>query len=407
MTEPLPIRVALLTTSVEFGGIEQVVLNLLDHMEPGVQLYPVVFTRTDTADSIFFEELRARRVVHEALIVNNVRPVYVANPLVNLRQALAIFRRERFDLVHCHGYRANMFGVMLAKSCGIPAVATCHGYIPNDRKLRFYRALDGHLLRRFTRVVAVSPAMKDELVSDRGVDAARIDVIPNAVAEVSPSERERRRRDMRARLQVRDGGFVFGYVGRLSPEKGVEHFLAAARLLAGRGVRARYLVVGDGPDRPRLEGLASEMPTSEVTFAGFQRDTDSWFAAMDAFVLPSLTEGTPVALLQAMAHGLPAIASNVGGVPAVIAHLDTGLLVPPGEPDRLADAMARVLEQPETGRGLATRARESIARRYGTQEWIARTVGVYRSVTGRPSSSMFRNGQIGPRTTSVSETNPL
>jgi glycosyltransferase involved in cell wall biosynthesis len=212
---------------------------------------------------------------------------------------------------------------------------------------------------------------------------------------------------MRARLQVRDGGFVFGYVGRLSPEKGVEHFLAAARLLAGRGVRARYLVVGDGPDRPRLEGLASEMPTSEVTFAGFQRDTDSWFAAMDAFVLPSLTEGTPVALLQAMAHGLPAIASNVGGVPAVIAHLDTGLLVPPGEPDRLADAMARVLEQPETGRGLATRARESIARRYGTQEWIARTVGVYRSVTGRPSSSMFRNGQIGPRTTSVSETNPL
>lgn len=394
MTAHRPLRVALLTTSVEFGGVEQVVLNLLDHMEPGVELFPVVFTRTETADSTFFRRLRDKRVAHELLLMNALRPVYIANPIANVRQALTVFRRERFDLVHCHGYRANAFGALIARLCGIPAVATCHGYILTDRKLRAYKSLDTRILRLFARVVAVSGRMREDLVAD-GLDPARVEVITNAVADVRPEDRVRARGEMRRRLGVRDDEIVFGYVGRLSSEKGPGHLLRAARLLTDRGVRARYVLLGDGPERAALEAAAAQLGLGDaVHFAGFQSETASWYAAMDVFVLPSLTEGTPVALLEAMAHGLAPIASKVGGVPAVVSHMDNGMLVEPGDDVALAAAMADVAGRVDHRASLAARARESVARRYGMRDWIARTIAVYRGAVSSHSAAHVRGEQV-------------
>jgi len=296
--------------------------------------------------------------------------------------------------VHCHGYRANMFGLVIAKLCGIPAITTCHGFIRNDRRLRFYNALDTKMQGLFSRVIAVSARMRDDLVAG-GLDPARVEVITNAVAEVPPEHQARQRQETRRSLGIGDDELVFGYVGRLSIEKGPDNLVRAAQLLRTRGVRARYVVIGDGPERRALESAATELGLADdITFAGFQLETGPWYSAMDAFVLPSLTEGTPVALLEAMAHGLAVVATAVGGVPAVISHLENGVLVEPGSVEALATAMGDVAGGADLRAALGARARQTIARTYGIRDWIARTVAVYGSVAGRRPSQAVREEPV-------------
>jgi glycosyltransferase involved in cell wall biosynthesis len=377
-------RVALLTTSVEFGGIERVLLNLVQHIEPGVELIPVVFTRTDVKESNFFDRLRALGVSHETLSVNSIRPEAVLSPLVNFGQLVALVRKRRFDLIHSHGYRADIFALPVATCCGIPVVSTVHGLIANDRRLRLNNALDRYLLRFFTRVIAVSTAIKDDLVA-HGVRADRVQVIANAVTSVRADDAPNTRQKVRADLGIGEGDFVFGYVGRLSREKGVHYLIdAAAQLVHGRpGIR--LLIVGDGPERSALEAAALvDGLRDKVTFAGFQSDTSPWYAAMDAVVLPSLTEGTPMTLLESMASGLPAIASRVGGVPAVITHGDSGILVEPGDVRDLHRAMATIAGDAQLRLRIAQNARQTIQENYNVENWVRTIVAVYGAALADP-----------------------
>jgi glycosyltransferase involved in cell wall biosynthesis len=216
------------------------------------------------------------------------------------------------------------------------------------------------------------------------VDAGRIHVIPNAIGEVATAHSAERRSAIRARFGIGDRDFVFGYVGRLSEEKGPAHLVRAAAEV-GRSRALRLLVLGDGPLRAGLEAAAARAGLAgRAVFAGFQRDPAEWYPAMDAFVLPSITEGTPVALLEAMAHGIPVIASGVGGVPAVVSHDRSALLVPPGDPAALAGAMEALASSPELARTLAGAARQIVEQRYGVSGWIREIVDVYdQSLTRR------------------------
>jgi glycosyltransferase involved in cell wall biosynthesis len=384
MTMGRPMRVALLATSVEFGGIERVLLNLVQHMEPGVELVPLVFTRTDIKETSFFDRLQALGVSPEMLYVNSIWPQLVLNPLVNLGQIIALVRKRGFDLIHSHGYRADAFALPAAKCCAVPVVSTVHGLIGNDSRLRLYNAIDRRILRFFTRVIAVSGAIKDDLLAHR-VSADRVHVVANAVTPVPENDARAARREMRADLGIGESDFVFGYVGRLSPEKGVRYLIDAAAQLAAARSGIRLLIVGDGSDRGQLEQAAQDGALrGRVTFAGFQSDTSPWYSAMDVLVLPSLTEGTPMTLLESMAIGVPAIASRVGGVPSVVADGDNGILVEPGSARDLHQAMARVAIDTALRVRIAEHARQSIREHYNVQSWIRQTVAVYDAALSNP-----------------------
>ena len=380
MASRRPLRVALLATSVEFGGIERVLLNMVQHMDREVELVPVVFTRTDTSTNSFFDRLRALAVPYETLYVNSTPPHGILSPVVNLVQALRLVRKGGFNLIHSHGYRADVFAIALSKLTRTPVVSTVHGFIGNDWRLRFYNALDARVLRAFSQVIAVSAPMKAELVA-HGVSPDRVHVIANAVAEVPPDDRLSARGDSRRRLGITEAEFVFGYVGRLSDEKGVGYLLEAVRTLAADCEQSRIVIVGDGPARGELESAAADpLLKGRVMFAGFQRDTASWYSAMDALVLPSLTEGTPMALLEGMAAGLPVIASRVGGVPDVVAG-EEGILVAPGDVAELRAAMTKILRDPVLRAGMSDRARLCIRNRYGLRSWVRQTLAVYAAAT--------------------------
>jgi glycosyltransferase involved in cell wall biosynthesis len=157
-----------------------------------------------------------------------------------------------------------------------------------------------------------------------------------------------------------------GTVARLSPEKGIHHLLYAHSILQARGITIRLVLVGDGPQRGELEALAKTLGiSSNVEFLGFQDNVETFLSTFDFFVLPSMTEGIPLSLLEAMANGLPVVATKVGGIPEIVVHQESGLLVPPGQPEALAYAMSQLIQDPGEAERLARNAENRIRERFG------------------------------------------
>ncbi|MGH8542281.1 MAG: glycosyltransferase family 4 protein [Gammaproteobacteria bacterium] len=370
------IRVALLATVVDFGGIESVLLTLLRHMGPGVKLFPLLFTRRDKKANYFFESLDALNVPYDTIYVDTSRYKYV-NPIRNISETIARFRKQRFDLIHSHGYRADLIGLVIAKYFSLPIVSTCHGFISIDQRLSLYNKLDIFLLRYFNRVIAVSERMKIDLV-EKGIDDIQIQVITNAVSEQTRSDTAAIRREMRARMGIGNEEFVFGFVGRLSEEKGLAYLVEAMKQRSKRDDPWRLVLLGEGAHRSVLDQAIRDAGIEgKVFFAGFQNSTVAWYPMMDAFVLPSLSEGTPMALLEAMTNGLPIIATSVGGIPAILSCGENGILVPPTDPYALLDAMRSVAENKELRDRLSTGAIRSIRRHYSVGNWITKVAEVY------------------------------
>ena len=369
-------RVAVLATAVDFGGIEKVLLTLFRHMEHDVELLPIVFTRSDGRSQSFFDQLARLGTPTRTLYVDRSRLKYL-NLVRNIVEAIAVLRRERVDVIHSHGYRADLIALVVSRLLRIPVVSTCHGFTPIDRRLAFYSGLNVILLRRFSRVMAVSARMRDDLVG-HGLKPERVAVVTNAVERVSESSFQSARQDVRTRLRIGGHELVFGYVGRLSDEKGLEHLLNALALRAPSARPWRLLIVGDGPRRQDLEQITARAGLAErVTFVGFQSDASPWYAAMDVFVFPSLTEGTPLALLEAMVRRLAVVATAVGGVPAIISDRVNGVLVPAADPQALSHALCEVASDDPLRARLADAGYETVRERYDVGTWVNRVRGVY------------------------------
>ncbi|UCH33718.1 MAG: glycosyltransferase [Armatimonadota bacterium] len=266
-----------------------------------------------------------------------------------------MLRQEAISLVATYGYKADILGLMAGRLVGVPVVATCGGWTGHTRLVCLYEALDKLALRLADRVIAVSEATRSALLQS-GVDPRRIAVVPNAVdgERFRPGDGSR----LRAELGVAPDTAVIVSVGRLSREKGHRYLIDAAAQLRSPQ-RIHLLFVGDGPEKPALERLvASHDMTAMTTFAGWRTDVVPFYRAADIVVLPSLTEGLPVALLEAMACGKPVVASDVGGVAEVLGASAYGLVVPPANPSALTNALACLVERRHFAHALAERARE-------------------------------------------------
>jgi glycosyltransferase involved in cell wall biosynthesis len=149
-------------------------------------------------------------------------------------------------------------------------------------------------------------------------------------------------------------------------------------MLNQAGIPVKVLMIGEGPERKELEVLAAEEKAEQkIIFTGFQNEIESWLPAMDFFVLPSLTEGTPMALLEAMACGIPVVASAVGGVPQVIDSGKNGMLVTPGKPEEIKDAISLLYKNEALRNDISREAKETIRLRYNVEDWIGKLEAEY------------------------------
>lgn len=278
------------------------------------------------------------------------------------------------QVVHTHGYRADILAGWAARDARVPTVTTLHGFTGGGWKNRIYERLQCLALGRFDAVAAVSQSVA-ERAGRSGRE--RLRVIPNAWLE---SEAPLGRAAARSALGLAPSDHKsVGWVGRVSREKGLDVALKALSSLAHLPVN--LVVVGDGPDRADCERLALQLNLSgRVHWCGAVPDADRLFAAFDLFLLSSRSEGSPMVLFEAMATRTPIVATAVGGVPDILPR-GTALVVPPENPQALARAIQDVLDAPRHATARASAARTRLLTHYDPQQWLDAYEGLYRQVS--------------------------
>ena len=276
-----------------------------------------------------------------------------------LRFARAL-RRERIDVLHSHEFAMNTFGATAALLARIPTVSTIHG--PHWVADRPRRAFAYRMLRRFgVPIVAVSEHLAGFLVGGLRLPRARVEIVHNGIPPPRPAphaDAAARRAAARAALGIPPGLPLVVAVGNLYAVKDHATLLRALARLPD----ARVAIAGRGEQEASLRRLAAELGLCErVHLLGLRDDVETVLAAADLFVQPSRSEGLPLAVLEAMASGLPVVATRVGGIPEAVADGETGLLVPPGDPAALATALARVLDAEDRGAAMGRAGRERAA----------------------------------------------
>ena len=376
------VKVAYICTPIDFGGAEKVSLNFLRNTDKEKFTVCPIFLIRPWEEKPLLVQLVEEAGYNPLFVPVGLQPYASLLRVFHVvRRLFFVLRKGGFELVHTHGYFADICAIPLAKIIGIPILSTCHGFVSNSKKLRLYNKLNKWALRLCTTVIVVSEAMKVDLVQG-GIKESRVIVMPNAVmVSVDSQALHRQRYERRKELGIGSGEFVVGYLGRLSEEKGVRFLVEALSIsLQGRG-KLKLVIVGDGPEKSALKKLTRDYSLdSKVIFAGFQANTEPWLPVFDLFVLPSLTEGTPMALLEAMAAGIPVVASAVGGVPSVVKDRINGLLVPPCRADLIAEKIELLINDHELRKAISLNAMDHIGKKYEVGAWCRSIERIYRDV---------------------------
>jgi len=261
-----------------------------------------------------------------------------------------------------------------------PWVAFHHGYTDTDRKMRLYNRFDRWSLPHADRLVTVCRAFAQELSGSTGIAIENISVQHNSIRRgppVSTAEAEA----LRNRLEIGDDERVMLSVGRLSREKAHIDLLQAFKLLGETrpDLSLKLIIVGDGPERARLAADA-DSPGGHVIFAGQVSYVRSFYAVADVFALPSLSEGSPNVVLEAMAANLPIVATAVGGVPEIVENNESALLVPPNDPPSLALALATLLTDQDVAQRLATNAARLADTQHDSENYARSLIKIYSEV---------------------------
>jgi len=382
------LKVGILATVVGFGGAEKVILTLIENLDRDhFDIELVIFTRPDQKDNVFFQNLEKAGTPCHKIYADKHRFKYL-NPVTNLFDAYSFFKKSRCALIHTHGYRADVLGILIAKLISLPVVSTCHGFISIDSNRSFYNRLDRFILRFFSGIMAVSEGIKEDLLRS-GVKESLIEVLPNAIDTGGEPAKVYRRHFGDLPGQIREGDFVLGFVGRLSEEKGVKYLIEAMALIKHEGLPVKLLVIGEGPEEESLLELVERLNIGDdVFFVGFQNEMEKWYPEIDVFVLPSLTEGTPMSLLEAMAAGVPVVASDVGGVPDIIQTSVNGMLVKPEKPEELKGAIVSLFKDAALRERIAEWGLQTLRSRYSISSWIERLESVYLK-TAKESNDVY------------------
>ncbi|HEV8449196.1 MAG TPA: glycosyltransferase [Gemmatimonadaceae bacterium] len=286
------------------------------------------------------------------------------------RQTISNLLRELApDVVHSHGSRTDVVDAEAIRGLGIPTVSTLHGWTRGSLKNRFYEYVHRRSLRRFDAVIAVSEPIASQLTSD-GVPGDRVYMIRNgfsAVAEPAPRD------DARRLLDLPPDARVVGWVGRLSREKGIDVLVEAMGLIRDDDIVA--CVLGDGAEREREQQHADRVG-ARILWKGMVPMASRLVKAFDVFVQSSRTEGTPIALLEAIAAEAPVVATRVGGVPDVVSGSEA-ILVPSENPAALADAIRRVFAKPDAAAERVRRAKLRLSSEFNAETWLDRHQEIY------------------------------
>jgi glycosyltransferase involved in cell wall biosynthesis len=296
------------------------------------------------------------------------------------RAFAALVKRERVSVIHAHEFTANTYGSLMGQILGVPVVATVHGknYFAEQAKRRMaYRYVS-----RVSRMVAVSTDLKQFIVRRAGVSENRVDVIYNGVDLADPPPKEQLDA-IRKDLNLDGYDHVIGAVGSLYPVKGHVHLIEALPEILRVFPRTLLLLVGQGDLEQELKAeVARRDLGAHVRFLGFRTDVPALLSLLDVFVLPSLSEGLSMALLEAMAAGKPVVATKVGGNAELVIDGDTGFLIDAESPQSLSAKVVQVLRDKARATSMGERGRRRVHDKFSFHAMVDRYQSCYEHATG-------------------------
>ena len=291
-------------------------------------------------------------------------------------------REKRIDIVHCQKHKPTMYGTIAAFLAGrIPVIAHIHGL---SRTRTFQRRLANWILfRHVSKIIAVSDSVRQDILQTNWwLNPEKIITVRNCV-DINAIDRKRNsRKEARLKLGLSDEAFVFGTVGRLVPTKGQRFLIDAYTQVKGKIPQAKLVIIGDGLLARNLQDQAKQLNAFEdIIFTGYRTDVLELLMAFDVFVLPSLAEGLSIALLEAMARGLPVIASRVGGIPEVCGKSSCGVLVAPQNVSALTSAMVEIaLLDEQERKNLGVNSRRRIIEEFSVDMMVGKLTEIYHSM---------------------------
>jgi glycosyltransferase involved in cell wall biosynthesis len=268
-----------------------------------------------------------------------------------VRRLANVLRDNHVDILHCHAHKCTVYGAMAAAMAHTPLVCGhVHG-LGRSRGLR-RKVLNYFVHKRVDVLMAVANGVREDIIKNNWhLDPAKVVVLENSIDYDKFAGVATTKAQARTSIGIDAEAVVFGTVGRLAPTKGLGFMLEAFAAVRKRIPNARLAIVGTGPIEADLREAAEKLKVaSAVDFVGYRADIEHVMRGFDSFVMSSIAEGMPRVVLEAMASGVPCIATNVGGIPEILNSPDVGLLVPPSDAEALAQAMCKVAGMPAAER---------------------------------------------------------
>jgi len=374
-----PIRVLAIVEATTVGGAVKPILEFAREAALSTSC------RTAEVTMVLYVRGRQENNLIDAVRVQGI-PIEIVTErhpfdLRAISQLREIVRRRQPNIIWTNNTKSHFLVCLCALHRTTKWIAFHHGYTKEAFRTRVYDQLDRWSLPHAERVVTVCNDFANQL-QQKGVARDRLLVQRNPIRVPSPvTEAEKIR--LRAELGLPNTASVLLSVGRLSLEKGHADLLRAIahiRAAEGAGFHSHLLVVGDGPERRRLHALCSELRLDDVVrFTGYQSDVLPYYGISDVFVLPSHSEGNPNVLLEAMAAGVPTVATAVGGVPEILTHEVNALLVPKHNIVQLANAIQRLLNDPLLRDQIVSKGKEVVAQHH-PQSYFRSVMGIFEQV---------------------------
>ncbi|MGM0953175.1 MAG: glycosyltransferase family 4 protein [Pseudomonadota bacterium] len=292
----------------------------------------------------------------------------------------AIIRERHIDIVHSHGYKSDILGLLAARKAGIRCVSTPHGFSGRTGfKLGLFIRIGTHMLRYFDAVVPLSEELMADMARFR-VPAERVHFIRNGV---DLTEIDQALVELPGREAEEQPEKIIGFIGQMIPRKGIPDLLEVFDTLYAGDASLRLQLLGDGRQRAELEQQAAKQGSaSAIEFLGFRGDRLALLHRFDLFVMTSSLEGIPRCMMEAMAVGVPVVAYDIPGVDQLIDHGVTGLLVPYGDKKALVESCRQLLADPVLAQRLARAARENIEARYSAGRMAQQYTALFADLAG-------------------------
>lgn len=364
-------------TSTTTGGSAFSLLLLLKYLDRKVFDISIAMP----PDGPFYCDIVKTQVQVYPLTISR-QPFHYCN-IRGFRQLRKILQKGMFDIVHTHTSVGGFLGRIAAKSVGIPCVIwTIHGWAFNYShstfvQRRFFKTIEKFLDRFTDHYVAVSRNMLEVGIQARVTISEKVSVIYHGI-ETDENEIRVHHNNLRKELGIGEDIPLVGNIGRIEPQKAVDDFLRAARIIKDAIPNVNFLVVGDGPLRNDMEKLSMQLGIKDVVlFTGWKKNVKEYMDIIDVVCIPSLWEALPFLLLEAMYTKKPVVATHVGGIPEVVDDGKTGILVPPSRPEVMANAIITLIENKRIAKEMGEAGKRRVQQLFSVEQMITHYEKLY------------------------------